>query len=309
VARVFPYLDLVRTIPAPSTDVVRVANEVAALPALRSGHAVLVGSAAWGEASWRSDIDVLTYNCTSTVGLEAGIEAVRSGYEASSGHAAPTVDVILVGAEHEELVERDNMVSGSVPILEPVIISELFDRVRIRLGDHVRALARAKGNPWRTFAERYLEASAADGDLLLDVLGEYTSTIAAGWREQQWSEGTALTDAHLAQLGYADGFAFHLSRMVLSHQAAYPTPDRRADIRSALAALEPWGVRFAEVLQPIFAFGDEYESVAARIRQNEPVTREDFDRVVSGAAARIDVGRVEETVWAYRAEVTSRRRG
>ena len=47
-ARVFSYLDLVRSIPASGTDVARIANEVAALPALRSGNAVLVGSAGAG---------------------------------------------------------------------------------------------------------------------------------------------------------------------------------------------------------------------------------------------------------------------
>jgi hypothetical protein len=308
-ARVFPYRDLVQDLPAPAADLVRIANDINSLPALRSGHAVLIGSAAWGEASWRSDIDVVAYGCSETERLEADIQEVLAIYERSSRHAAPKADVILIGAEHEELIERDNLVSGSVPILEPRVVSELFDRVCARLGDHIRALARLKGNPWESFAKAYLKRWKARGSIVLDVIGEYSAAVAAGWREYDWlTEEASLTDAKLVQMGYADGFAIHLSRLVLSHQHAYPIPDRRADVRTALSKVDTWGTHFESVLAPFFDFGDDYEHLAARIRRNEAVTQIEFDRLLSIAAAKIDFSTVEELTWSYRAENTSGRR-
>jgi hypothetical protein len=309
-ARVFSYQDLAQDRPAPAADVVRIANEISSLPAFRSGHAVLIGSAAWGDASWRSDIDVVAYGSSDTKQLDADIQELLAIYEKSSRHAAPKADVILIGAEHEDLIERDNLVSGSVPILEPVVVSEMFDRVCARLGDHIRALARTKGNPWESFAKKYLKRWKAHGSIVLDLIGEYSAAIASGWREYDWlTEETPLIDEKLVQLGYADGFAIHLSRLVLSHQHAYPIPDRRADVRTALSKVGTWGTRFGSVLAPFFDFGDHYEHLAARIRRNEAVTQIEFDRVLSMAAARIDFSPVEELTWSYRAQNPPRRRG
>ncbi|HET6732770.1 hypothetical protein [Mycobacterium sp.] len=306
-ARVFSYLDLVRDLPAPSSDINRLANQIHALPALQSGHAVLVGSAAWGQASWRSDIDVVAYDCNATSLLQETIKDLRAEYEEAAQHMAPKVEIILIGAEHEELVERDNLVSGSVPILEPVTISEIFRQVSVRLGDHLRALAQAKGDPWRSFATKYAIGSESDGDAILDLLSSYASKIASGWRENEWSPKiTTLSESHLEQLGHADGFATHLVRLVLSHQSSYPIPDRRVDIRPALLSLGELGERIQKVLAPFFAFADEYENLAQRVRNADPITHNEFDRSIVTAAAKMDFDAVERLIWSYSAENRAR---
>jgi hypothetical protein len=218
--------------------------------------------------------------------------------------------VILIGAEREDLIERDNLVSGSAPIFEPIVISEVFDRVGARLVDHIGALAQAKGNPWKKFARTYLEGWKANSSMVLDLIGEYPPEMAASWREHDWyTEDTPLTDAKLVQLGYADSFAVHLSRLVLSHQHAYPIPDRRMDVRTALPKLGLWGNRIESVLAPFFDFSDLYQRLASRVRQNEAVTEVEFDRLLSMAASKIDFSAVEEFTWAYRAENSSTPRG
>lgn len=307
-ARIFSYLDLVRDLPAPSPDVIRLANQISVFTAFQTGHAVIIGSAAWGDASWRSDIDVVVYDCSATEHLREDIDGLRNRYEASSQHIAPRVDIILIAAEHEELVERDNLVSRSVPILEPKTVSEVFSKVRVRIGDHIRALGLVKGNPWKSFATAYAEPSETDREVIVDLLGEYSAAIASGWRENEWSlDATTLTDSHLAHLGYVDGFATHFARLILSHQGAYPVPDRRADVREALATIGRWGVEVEAVLAPFFALTNKYEELAERVRRRQSIAQADFNQSIRTTAATIDFDPVEQLVWSYRAEFSARR--
>lgn len=302
-ARVFSWIDLVRKVPAERADINRMANEIAQLPSLVAGYGILIGSAAWGEASWRSDIDVLSFRCDSTASLSSEIEGVRRRYEKTLQHSVPIVEIIWVGAEKEELVERDNLVSGSAPILEPRRVSEILERVRVRLADHVCALARVKGNPWQEFANTYLKPSAADEALLLDLVKEYSAKSAASWREFDWiTKGVPLSEAHLKQLGYAEGFAIHFARLILSAQRSYPIPDRRGDVQVALTKLGRWGEQLSTVLAPFFALSIKYNDLARRIQCDEPLMQTEFDRELLSAAADIDFGAVERFTWSYLSE-------
>ena len=53
--------------------------------------------------------------------LQGEVERVREEYAAMVGdrNKVSAVDIVWIGAEHEELVERDNLVSNSAPISEP----------------------------------------------------------------------------------------------------------------------------------------------------------------------------------------------
>lgn len=307
-ARVFSWLDLVRKVPAERADINRMANEIGRLRSVVAGYGILIGSAAWGEASWRSDIDVLSFKCNLTTNLSSEIDGLRGQYEKTLQHSMPNVEIIWVGAEREDMVERDNLVSGSAPILEPRRVSEILDRVRVRLSDHVRALARAKGNPWQTFADTYLKPTAADDALLLEIVKDYSVKSAESWRELDWAtNGGALTEAHLKQLGYAEGFAIHFARLILSTQRSYPIPDRRKDVQVAITQLGRWGDRLSTALAPFFALSIKYNELARRIRDDEPVTRTEFDRDLLSAAADIDFGAVESFTWSYLSECASRR--
>ncbi len=304
-AQFFSYSEIVLDLPAPAPDVLRITGQITQLPAFADRLAVLSGSAAWGDVSWRSDIDIMAYSCDRTAALGEQVEAIRNVYVESSRHQAPHIDITLVGAEHEELVERDNLVSGSAAILEPRVVSEIFDRVCVRLIDHVSALADKKGEPWRTFAERYVSRSVADPALLRDVIREYCSSVAARWRQCAWNSGGApdleLNEDEFAQLGFAEGFASHVARLVLSDLGAYPRPDRRADVRRALDSLgAPWGAKLRAVLQPYFDLGARYESLVAAIRAgtNRP-SESEFSASLRDAAGAIDVTAVEELMWAY----------
>jgi predicted nucleotidyltransferase len=304
--RFFSYSEIVLGVPAPAPDILRITGQITDLSAFAERLAVLSGSAAWGDVTWRSDIDIMAYSCDRTAGLEEQIEAIRKTYVESSSHRhrAPHVDITLVGAEHEELVERDNLVSGSAAILEPRVVSEIFDRVCVRLMDHVSTLAVMKGEPWRSFAERYVSRSAADSGLRRDVMREYCSSVSARWRQFAWDlDGSdlELNDEELAQLGFAEGFASHIARLVLGDLGAYPRPDRRADVRRALDALDgPWGMELRSVSQPYFDLGIRYESLVAAIRAGtNALSESEFNVGLREAARAIDVAAVEELMWRY----------
>ena len=298
-ANIYSYAELVGGVPASPAEVIRFANQIGSLPALGSGRAVLIGSAAWGNACWRSDVDVVAFDCPATSDLRESIDSLRAHYESRSNTRAPGADIILIGAEREELVERNNLVSGSASILEPATVREVFNKVSVRLSDHLHALAKAKGEPWRTFADSFAPRWQVDTDIL-DVLRDYAQAVAAGWKERNWSPDIdRLTDGHLQQLGYADGFSTHFPRLILSHRNAYPTPDRRADVRSALSVLGELGARIESMLEPFFAIGTEYEALAAGIRAGDAISRADFDRTLASVASGVDFDRVEEFVWSY----------
>ena len=305
-AQFFTYSEIVRDVPAPAPDVLRMTGQITQLPAFADCLAVLSGSAAWGDVSWRSDIDIMAYSCDRTAALDEQVEAIRSVYVESSRrrHRAPRIDITLVGAEHEELVERDNLVSGSAAILEPRVVGEIFERVCVRLIDHVSALAALKGEPWRTFAERYVIRSVADPALRRDVMREYCSSVAARWRQFAWDGGAQdleLSEDELAQLGFAEGFASHVGRLVLGDLGMYPRPDRRADVRRALDSLgAPWGAKLRAVLQPYFDLGACYETLVAAIRAgtNRP-SESEFSASLRDAARALDVTAVEEFMWSY----------
>jgi hypothetical protein len=306
VARFYGYHDVVDDVPARAPDILRITGQIAALPAVRDGVAVLVGSAAWGTVSWRSDIDVMVYECDRSATLQADIDALCAAYTAATGgrHHPPKVDTIIVGAEHEQLVERDNLVSGSAAILEPRLVSEIFDRICVRLVDHVRALAGLKGEPWRSFAARYLDRTDDDVALRRDVLREYSASAAAGWRQVDWAAshpGAEPSDEQLAQFGHAEGFANHVTRLVLADLGVYPRPDRRADVRAALAQLgAPWGDEARAVLAPFFALTDHYEEAVANVLADpRRTTAEEFNTQLREAASGIDFDAVEEFVWRY----------
>lgn len=288
-------------------EVVALAARISSLNAVRSGRAVVMGSAAWGAPSAGSDVDLLAYQCAETADLQGEVERVREEYAAMVGdpHKVSAVDIVWIGAEHEELVERDNLVSNSAPILEPRMVSEIFARVRIRLGDHLYALAKVKGDPWRSFAAAFFESSDSDREVRRDVLREYVDAVATGWRSYHWSPAALdrgeMSTAQLEQLGHAEGFAIHYTRLVLADLGRYPQPDRRSDVRRALADLpEPWGEAMRAALTPFLALSHHYEALQVDLCSSSSASsRQDYDAALMASAAAIDFDAVEELTWRF----------
>src|SRR5688572_3026802 len=147
----------------------------------------------------------MAYECSDSASLKADIQQILDTYVAANGrrHDPPQVDVTWIGAENERLVERDNLVSRSAPILEPRMVSEIFERTCVRLIDHLQALAAVKGPPWRGFVERYLASTRPDPALRRDVFRAYGTAMADQWRRRSWSlTSYPFPSEGLAQLGH-----------------------------------------------------------------------------------------------------------
>ena len=302
--RFFTYDEIVRGSLPPAPDIVRVTGQIASLPPFHSGLAVIAGSSAWGAVSVRSDIDVMAYRTAASNDLDAQIDRVLEVYRSGSpGHEPPKVDVTWIGAESETLVARDNLVSSSAPILEQHVVSEIFERTCVRLVDHIQALAGLKGNPWRSFADRYLANVNAEPALRRDVLREYVNGIAMKWRQQDWGNGagTALTQEQLDALGHAEGFADHVTRLVLADLRVYPRPDRHEDIHKALASLGgPWGDDLRRVLAPLFALSRTCSGlVDGLLRDTTFATEQAYYSSLQLAAVSVDMDAIEEFTWRY----------
>ena len=302
--RFFTFDDLIRRTPPPASDIVRVTAQIVALPPLQSGLAVVAGSSAWGSVSVRSDIDVMAYRTAVSQDLDRQINGVLETYRSSNpGHEPPKVDVTWIGADNETLVARDNLVSSSAPILEQHVVSEIFERTCVRLVDHIGALAGLKGNPWRVFAERFLSKVNSESAVRQDVLREYVNGIALKWRQQPWSDDrvTLLTRDQLDALGHAEGFADHVTRLVLADLGVYPRPDRHEDIAKALAALgEPWGDDLRHVLGPLFELGGTCSRlVDGLLRDATFATERDYYSSLRRAAVSVDMDAIEQFAWRY----------
>jgi hypothetical protein len=307
VARFYSYRQLVGLQPAPVPFIRALAAEISQLPAFIAGRAVLAGSAAWGSSSWHSDVDIVAYMSHESQSLESDIAAAVDAFEKAQGgiYLSPRVDVVWVGSEREELVERDNLVSNSAPIKEPLTIAEIFDRVCIRLLDHLLALAEVKGDPWRKFITRHLGDAASSSSLRHDVVREYAQAAAEQWRMQKFHLGTAddvsvLTADELDALSNAEGFANHFTRQLLGDNGVYPAPDRRRDVRGAVSLL-PATLRddLVCVTRPLFALGEGYEELAEHCQRGVTIAEGDFYQRLRWLARAVDFDAIEEFVWRY----------
>lgn len=311
-SRFYSYRQLVGVSPAPAPLVVGLTAELSRLPAFGSGLAVIAGSAAWATPSWRSDIDIVAFKSDGSLDLEAGIAAAAQAFDASHGtrFICPQIDVVWVGAEREELVERDNLVSKSAPIKEPRTIAEVFERVCVRLIDHLESLARVQGDPWRSFVARFLSEVDHRASLRRDVMREYARATAIDWRTQTFpfdnqDDSTELLPAELDVLGSVESFGYHLARQVLGEMHLYPAPDRRSDIRAALALLDdPLSQELTQALSPLFALGDGYEQLAREAQTGGVIGEADFYRRLRLLASEVDIDAVERFVWSYAAQGT-----
>jgi predicted nucleotidyltransferase len=283
-----------------------IAGQVSLLPAVQNGFAILVGSAAWGTVSPRSDIDLVAFKCQQTTNLESDIDAIRSEYQSKSGnrHAPPIVDVIWIGAEKGQVVERDNILSGSAPIAEHRVVKEIFERTCSRLIDHLLALAGVKGGPWQSFIDKYMINAKSDSHIRQDILREYADGLAARWRENNWkhSDLSGIELSQLKTLGNMENFAYHTCRLILSDHGIYPRPDRRPEIRNKINELpDRTASKLQEILMPAFQVGEVCETMVAEIQEpaNKPVSEMDYYSRILSLAEEIEIGEIEHFVWDY----------
>jgi hypothetical protein len=306
--RFYQYDELVSSEPTPLNDISWLAGQVSQLPPFSHGVAVLCGSAAWGKPSWRSDIDVATFRTDLFPDITPAIDQVIKRYKDSAKRQVllPKAETIIVGTESEQLVTRDNLVSGSVPITETQTIREVFAATSLRFFDHIGSLAATKGEPWRAFHSNYLSQVKQDRRTRRDEIRAYVTSFADTWRQQplrslSLDSSGALDQDQLHVMGFAENFPIHLMRQILAERGRYPSPDRAPDVRVAFSKLSGrWVKPLLETLDPFLRIDDEYAAIIAACRDKPPrMSRSDYHNSLVSLFETLPFADVEEVIWSY----------
>jgi hypothetical protein len=307
-ARFHRYDELVSREPAAVDDVLRLAGRIAELPQFAAGTAVFCGSVAWGMPSWRSDIDIAVFHTKGFIDIEPDVERILREHKASARTdlLMPKVDVIVVGAESERLVTRDNLVTGSMPITSNKTVREVFESTGLRFFDHIGSLAAAKGEPWRSFHRTFLSRVIHNGRTRRKTITDYVASFADSWRQRPLRslvfDPSGAPDAEqLAAMGFAENFPIHLMRQILAERHAYPVPDRADDIKIAFSEFSGrWAKQVREALAPFSRIGPAYASLVSDCRRpTGAIPVEEYHRRLVTLFESLPFTEVEETTWKF----------
>jgi hypothetical protein len=306
--RFYQYDELVMRQPMPLSDILWLAGQVSKLPPFLDGVAVLCGSVAWGQPSWRSDIDVITFKTEAHPDIAPAIDAVIRSHQESTGERflIPKADVIVAGAEAQRLVTRKNLVRGSADLNEKRTIREVFAATSLRFFDHIGSLAAAKGGPWRTFRSTYLSQVPQDSRTRRDEIRTYTTSFADAWRQQPLRSLSLNPDRNadhdeLSAMGFAENFPIHLMRQILAERGSYPSPDRAPEVRALFAGLpQSWAKNLLEKLNPFFDIGEKYAQIASACRGGPArISASEYHNRLVELFANLPFADIEEAVWDY----------
>jgi hypothetical protein len=306
--RFYRYDELVIYQPMSRNDILRLAGQISKLPPFSEGVAVLCGSAAWGQPSWRSDIDVVTFRTEAFPDISPAIDTVISNYRetAEARFLLPKTDVILVGAESQQLVTRENLVRGSTPITEMRTIREVFAATSLRFFDHIGSLAAAKGGSWRRFHSAYLAQVSRDQNIRLDEIRTYVASFADSWRQQplrslHLNPSRNAHHSELEMMSFAENFPIHLMRQILAERGSYPSPDRAPDVRTAFAHLsQSWAENLLRKLTPFLEIGEKYAEIVSECRSaSSEESANEYYRRLTEIFEALPFADIEEAVWDY----------
>jgi hypothetical protein len=291
----------------PLEELARLAAKVASLPPFREGVAVLCGSVAWGRPTWRSDIDVIAFATESFPDIAPQILGVIKGYDQLAGPPSllPKSDVILVGAETQQLVTRENLVRGSAPIEELQTVREIFAVAGLRFFDHIGSLATVKGEPWRKFHSTYLAGIRHDRNAQRDSIQNYVTSFADQWRQRPLNSNEVdqigrLQTTPLEVMGHVEGFPIHLMRQILAERGLYPCPDLAPQIRASFARIpDEWAQGLLASIEPFLLIGQRYESIVHACRDSTPITANEYYNRLMAIFDPLSFDGVEEAVWNY----------
>jgi hypothetical protein len=315
IPRFYEYHDLVTHQPVLPSDISSLANQVSRLPPFSSGVAVICGSVAWGSPSWRSDIDVVTFKTESFSDITPVIENAIKKYRGSTTGRLliPRVDTITVGTESQHLVTRDNLVTGSMPITQMQTVREVFASTSLRFFDHIGSLAKARGEPWRTFHSSYLSQVSRKRRVRRGEIRTYAETFADTWRQEplhslNHDPDGDIGDSQLKLMSFAESFPLHLMRQILAERGHYPSPDRASDVRAAFARLSGrWAANLRSRLDPFLRIGEDYTKIVDSCRSSTlRISAGEYNSRLAELFGALPFAEVEDAVSGYLSS-TSRR--
>jgi hypothetical protein len=315
-ARILAYSQLsTRTLPRKS-DVAELAARIARLPAFQSGDAVICGSVCWNAHAPSSDVDVAYVATEAFPRIDEDIREARVAYRSEHGSnrplSVPRVDIILVGttalADSGTTQGLSAVALSATAEAQTVDAGRPFADVALRFADHIGAIARMRGDPWRTFLQRHLASLHDDSPLRVEGIRAFVETVCVTWEDGPLRRGERdaqgqFTAHQCDLLSQVSGFNLHLMRRMLGERGSYPSPDRASDILDAFSQIdEPWA-RPILAAQPAFdGLVDAYHEMAGELQGDAAPhswTSEAFQARLEELAMSLPLQPIREAVWSY----------
>jgi hypothetical protein len=158
-------------------------------------------------------------------------------------------------------------------------VSDVFMETAVLFTDHIGAIAKLKGDPWRAFLDRYLSPVDKSKFDQREALKTYVGRMTAAWTQQPLHQlnmdpNGGIPPEQLDLLSKSENYPINLMRRILGALDRYPSPDRASDVRAAFAALEePWAKKLLVQFEPFFAIESKYEDLVATYQglENPPI--------------------------------------
>lgn len=315
-ARFLAYSELTTRRFPRKADVAQLASRIARLPAFQSGDAVLCGSVCWNAHAPSSDVDVAYVATESAPRIDDEIREVRAAYRAAHVSdrplSVPRVDLVLVGTTAQSGSDAAQGLSAAAlsatAEAQTVDAGRPFADVALRFADHIGAIARMRGDPWRSFLQRHLAAQHDDPPLRVDGIRAFVETVCAAWEEEPLRGGERdaqgqFTAHQCDLLSQVSGFNLHLMRRMLGERGSYPSPDRASDILAAFSRIdEPWA-RPILAAQPAFdGLVDAYHDMVGTLQTDtaaQACPAEAFHARLEELAMSLPLQPIREAVWSY----------
>jgi hypothetical protein len=311
-ARFFSYDEIVNKELTPVDDIQLIAGQIAGLPAFVDGSAVLCGSVSWGKPSWRSDIDVAHFSTLTYSHIGSAIDNVIQQYLENTNHQfiAPRVDVIPIGAESLSSVNKSGTVPISVISLGLVkkgdLASDIFMENAVLFADHIGSIASLKGEPWKSFYDRYLSAVSSNQFDRRQSIRNYVERMTTEWIRQplhylNLSPNKEFDTKHLNLISKSENYAVNLMRRILGELGCYPLPDRASDVQTAFSNLDaPWIAPLMNQFEPFFQIDKQYEEIIAACKQSfSPISSAEYYERLRNLFIDLPFVEIQNIIWEY----------
>lgn len=264
-ARFYTFNEIQRGLILTAEQITALATKIQKLPAFQEGHAVVYGSVAWGDHSWRSDLDIAFGGIDNYYLREEKEEVghfrqdLYSLFKSEFGSDGRLILNSLV-----QILQNESEEEG-VPVWETYGRSKCFG-LSPSTRDHFRLLAEAKGGDYQKFYDQYVKYSYIRGQRQLYDFWEYAYDMF--WNAGRNRRVTEDSIGQLEILASFENFPKQLIRKYLGYRKMLPVPDTFPNI------LKVWnaeGLIFAErtktLFPPFFEIKERYEEIVEKVKQ------------------------------------------
>jgi len=256
-ARFLSYYELEKGLIPTREILTEIAADFMRFDEFQTGGAVVFGSVAWNEHTWRSDIDVADFsNCKHSSRVPGRIyDYFKDRYGWDSGLYVDNHLVEILGNQNSRC-GKDKIRHYQLPEISP------------STRDHFILLAQAKAGQWQKFLEKL---KAINFRSRKTDIAEYLKMMERNWESFHVFRNEILHQNPLSHLCLwnefktlqsLENFPKQLMRKILGQKRLLPSPDTVSQIKSAFARLEDsWAAEMLIHFQSFFEVDGKYNKL------------------------------------------------